>query len=218
MTNNASLTQDSIAAAILSGGAGSRFQGLDKGLQMLNDKTMVAHVIDAIKPQVNDIVLCINRNHQEYKRYDCALTFDAIDKLSAPQQSAPENQAYQGPLAGINAAIHYLSIMQAHDYLLVSSCDSPHLPSDYVSVLLSGLQEKNASSAVVHDGERRQNLHCLIHHSAWPSLQDFYRNGGRAMHRWHKKNGSVDVHFAKQATCFNNINSLAQLMESQKNP
>ena len=67
---------------------------------------------------------------------------------------------------------------------------------------------------MVNDGERTQNLHCLIRYDALTSLVKFFDNGGRAMHRWHKKIGLSEVDFSDQADCFSNFNFSEQLANS----
>lgn len=191
MTSNAK-----IIGTILSGGAGQRVGGFDKGLQIYQTKPMIEHVIERISPQVNEVILCVNRNIDHYQQYGFPLVVDQ------------EPQQYQGPLAGISAAIDYLNLQNGENqYLLISSCDSPNLPINHAQTLLSKMSVSGISSSVVFDGKRTQNLHCLIHQSAWHSLQTFYNDGGRAMYQWHKKNTSIEVDFSGQAACFSNINS-----------
>ena len=232
-----------ITAVILSGGAGVRLGGVDKGLELFKGKPLIEHVIGNISGQVDDLALCVNRNHQRYKEYGYPLISDSLEHKNITLTK----EYYQGPLAGITAAINTISklnegsstvneesltvneesstvneesstlnkdsstIKTKQHYMLITPCDSPNLPGDYIAKLSSEMTNSNTSSVVVHDGKRPQNLHCLLHSSAWPSLIDFYQNGGRAMHQWHKKNGSVEVDFSDQAACFLNVNSADML-------
>ena len=191
-----------IIAIILSGGAGSRFGGADKGLQIYRNKALVEHTIAAIKPQVSELIICINRNGEDYIKFGHPLVFD-------------ETTDYQGPLAGIAAAYKWLqSNQQTYDYVLISSCDTPKLPADYVAKLLTAVEQRDKQCAVVHDGERKQNLHCLIRRTALPDLVSFFNSGGRAMHRWQKQKGLTEVDFSDQANCFSNFNFSEQLTDS----
>lgn len=197
-----------ILAIILSGGAGRRFGGVDKGLQLYQGKSLVERTIEVIRPQVEALVICINRNEPYYSKLGYPLVFDSAD---VPDKSVD----YQGPLAGIVAAYEWLQ-SNKHTYyshVLISSCDSPKLPSDYVAKLLNALDQNARVSAVVNDGERNQNLHCLIPSKALPNLVTFFNEGGRAMHRWHKKNGLIEVNFSDQADCFSNFNFSEQLID-----
>ena len=191
-----------VLAIILSGGEGKRFGGADKGLQIYKDKALIEHTISAISPQVSDLIICINRNEQDYLKFGYSLVFD-------------ESSDYQGPLAGVVAAYHWLnSTTKTYNYVLISSCDTPKLPIDYVAKLLAALQQSSDRCAVVNDGERNQNLHCLINYEALPSLVTFFNEGGRAMHRWHQKKGLTEVDFSDQSNCFSNFNFSEQLTDS----
>ncbi|NND00534.1 MAG: molybdenum cofactor guanylyltransferase [Gammaproteobacteria bacterium] len=186
---------------ILSGGAGNRFAGVDKGLQMYRGKPLIAWVVSAVLPQVDELLICINRNEDDYKKLGHRLVFDA-------------DPDYQGPIAGVLAALEYFENSPGNELFcraLISSCDSPSLPCDYLKFLIDALEQNQSSVAVVNDGKRNQNLHCLINRSAWDSLRHFYRDGGRAMHRWHRQIGAVEVDFSANADCFLNINSPNQL-------
>jgi molybdopterin-guanine dinucleotide biosynthesis protein A len=221
MSNPIPNNQSSIVAIILSGGAGRRFGGLDKGLQHYKNKPLIEHVIDALQGQVDSFILCVNRNQESYLKYGCALVED-IEHRAASVEGTSHNgpsfngASYNGPMAGVNAAANFiensgLGVTASH--VLLCSCDSPALPENYVSKLLEQLSGSGKSIAVVHDGERRQNLHSLIKIAALPSLAKYYCAGGRAMHRWYQEVGVVDVDFSDRPEAFLNINSPEQLKQ-----
>lgn len=193
-----------IAAVILSGGVGQRFGGEDKGLIPYAGKPLIEHTLAAVSPQVDTVLLCVNRNLDQYRKYSFQLVQD-------------ESEERLGPLAGISSAITQIqnsadnqSTKHASiDYMLVATCDSPKLPADYVDSLMAAINGHDV--AVVHDGERRQNLHCLVARSAWYSLRNFFAQGGRAMHRWLSTVEVIEVDFSGQHEHFWNLNSPAQL-------
>jgi len=188
-----------ILAIVLAGGAGTRFAGKDKGLQLYQGKPLVQSVIEVVVPQVDDLIISANRNQTRYHDFGFPVVADS-------------SSGYEGPIAGIFAALNSLTPPNNYDYVLICPCDSPSLPSDYVSKLLFQLNETNSLSALVFDGKRKQNLHCLIKHTAWQALIDFYKEGGRAMHRWHKSVDAVEVNFSKHSNVFSNINLPEQLL------
>lgn len=187
------------AAIILSGGAGTRLGGADKGLQCYHGKPLVEYVISTIEPQVDTIYLCANRNLTHYQSFG----FEVVsDKL----------QHYEGPMSGISSALTAMIRESTAQQVLVTSCDVPYLPKNIRQRLESALvSAPNIDVSVVHDGARRQNLHCLIKRQAWPALIDFFENGGRAMHRWFDQVNTVDVDFSNDVGCFLNINTQEQL-------
>lgn len=212
-----------IIGLILAGGQGQRLGGLDKGLQEYKGRPLIEYVIASLKPQTDNLIISVNRNHSAYQQYDFDLVSDADDDgigkapgaLQNPLQESLETP-FQGPLAGLIAAIPLIKNCQ-QDYVLLSSCDSPNLPVDYALKLKHALTSSTAIGAVVHDGKRRQNIHCLLHtevltsSKATKSIQNFYQQGGRALYRWFEQNEIIDVDFSTQANRFLNINTLKQL-------
>jgi molybdopterin-guanine dinucleotide biosynthesis protein A len=191
-------------AIILSGGAGTRVNGNDKGLQRYQGQELIKQVISVIMPQVDEIHICANRNISTYQ----ALGF---------QIHRDYHQSYEGPMSGISSALKALIRESSLDQVLILSCDAPHLPADLRSRLESSLNnlDKQTDVTVAHDGERRQNLHCLIRRQAWPSLISFFDLGGRAMHRWLSEIDAIEVDFSESKTSFLNINTSAQLKPSR---
>ena len=201
MTDTANFT----TAIILSGGAGRRLNGVDKGLQGYLASTLIEHVITRVSPQVNSIVICANRNINRYKAMGVAICQD-------------QKRGYQGPMSGISSALSEHLIESAATHALVSSCDVPRLPLTLKERLQHGLNSRpEAGVAVAHDGKRRQNLHCLIKREAWQSLIDYFENGGRAMHRWYQEYATIDVDFSDCPECFVNINTKPQLQQAIDN-
>ena len=182
---------------ILSGGAGQRFDGADKGLIMLRGKRMIEWVIEAVEPQVDKLVISMHRNHPQY----AALGYPLVKDLS------PE---FEGPVAGIVAVVNAETGNDQALYL-ICSCDSPWLPADYVSKLAGALNSTEADVVVVHDGKRRQHLHCLIRGSVMHSLAKYFNTGGRSMYGWLAQVRTTEVDFSTQAECFSNINSPDEL-------
>jgi molybdopterin-guanine dinucleotide biosynthesis protein A len=216
MSNPCPNNQSSIVAIILSGGAGRRFGGLDKGLQNYKNKPLIEHVIDALKGQLGSFVLCVNRNQESYSKYGYPLVEDIEYDCARVEGASCNRPSFEGPMAGVNAAAAFIensALGENTSHVLLCSCDSPALPENYVSRLFERLSSSGQSVAVVHDGERRQNLHSLIKIDALPSLRTYYSAGGRAMHRWYQEIGVVEVNFSDQAEAFLNINAPEQLKQ-----
>ncbi len=185
-----------IVGIVLAGGAGRRFNGADKGLQIYHGKRLIDHTTSRLEPQVSDLVICANRNIEQYKKLGFHVTRD-------------KDTGFQGPMAGLSAALEHLN-KSDFDAALITSCDTPNIPLD-LGQKLHAESGHNCLVAVAHDGLRRQNLHCLIKRGAWASLIDFYTNGERAMHRWYGKIGIQEVDFSHNADGFLNINSAERL-------
>lgn len=191
---------DKIIGLILSGGAGSRMGGVDKGLFEYQQKPLVDWVIEALAPQCDSLMISCNRNIERYQQRGLILIEDEGNN------SEPSFQ-HQGPLAGIVQAIKP-TLQQQADYLIVSPCDTPHIPSDLVFKLHRHLVDNKADVAVAHDGKRRHNLHFLIKTNCLNSLKNYYElNKGRAIKDWFPSKHYVEVRFP-DASAFTNINQL----------
>ena len=188
-----------ILGLILSGGAGRRFSGADKGLQKYQGKMLISWVVQSLEQQADELIICINRNRREYEKLGHPTVFD-------------QQTNHQGPIAGIMAAINSLKQTSRYEFVIISTCDTPLLASNFAEKLRARLSNSSAVAAVANDGHRNQNLHCLIRFSAIGSLAEFYAKGGRAMHRWYQQAGMVTVDFSDQADCFLNINTPQQLL------
>lgn len=192
---------NNILGVVLAGGAGRRFAGQDKGLIDHQGRPLAEWVVKTLRPQVAEVVLCVHRNQDRYQEICAWLVADAAS-------------TFEGPLAGVTALAAYLNNtgrLVEFDYLALCACDTPNIPSDYVAKLHQAIEVKHAQVAIVHDGERRQNLHCLISTSALDSLCDFYAAGGRAMHRWFAEVNCTELDFSAHPSAFHNINSPSAL-------
>ena len=199
MTDTANFT----TAIILSGGAGSRLNGVDKGLQAYQGAPLIEQVIARVLPQVNSIIVCANRNIKRYEAMGFAVCKD-------------QKHGYHGPMSGISSAFNEHLIQSNATQALISSCDVPNLPLDLKQRLQNGLKSQpEAKIAVVHDGIRRQNLHCLIKRDVWPSLIEYFNSEGRAMHRWFQLHTTIDVDFSDCPESFVNLNTEQQFQTAK---
>jgi molybdenum cofactor guanylyltransferase len=139
-----------ITGLILAGGQGLRMGGVDKGLQLLHSKPLVAHVHARLASQVGAVMISANRNAQQYAAYAPVMA-DAVE-------------GFAGPLAGVQAGL----AVCATPYLLVVPCDAPCLPLDLAQRLLHTLEAGQARAAYVqvqeHEGEKAQAhpVFCLL--------------------------------------------------------
>ena len=65
-----------IVCLILAGGQGSRLGGVDKGLQLLNNKPLIEYVLEALGQQVSGFILSVNQNLHHYQSYGYPLIED----------------------------------------------------------------------------------------------------------------------------------------------
>lgn len=182
-----------IDAVILAGGMARRMGGDDKGLVELNDKAMIEHTIERIKPQVKEILINANRNQTRYAEFGFTVLSD-------------EHTGFLGPLAGMITAMGHTQA----DYLLVVPCDCPLLPRDLVARLLAAIEANNAELAVASDGEREQPVVMLLKPSLRESMTTFLEAGERKIDFWYAKHRFAVAAFADQPNAFVNVNTPEQ--------
>jgi molybdopterin-guanine dinucleotide biosynthesis protein A len=195
------LRVDGITGVVLAGGLGRRMGGLDKGLQELAGRPMIAWVIERLGPQVDELLINANQNGERY---------GAFGHRVVPDQVAD----FAGPLAGLHAAMS----VARHPLVATAPCDSPFLPADLVARLQQALTASGASLAVVRTGAQPQPVFSLCRRELLPSLGDYLGKGGRKVARWHDTLTVVEVAFDDQAAAFENINTCADLQRLATDP
>ena len=180
-----STQRPAITAVVLCGGQATRLGGIEKPLTDLGGKPLLAHVIARLEPMVDDFVLSVAREAEHYEQFGYPVVAD--------------DDPGQGPLAGIVSAVAAAQT----PWILTTPADTPFLPSNLVADLAPACARRGA--AVVCAGGHRQNLSMLIDQRLAASLAEFYRSGGRAVHRWLVANGVDEVEFPQDG--FFNINT-----------
>lgn len=185
-----------ISSIILAGGRATRMGGLDKGLVPLQKKPLIQHVIERLSPQVDEIIINANREISQYQSLGYAVLQDKIAE-------------FLGPLAGINLGLKHAK----YDFLLTVPCDSPLLPPDLASRLMTALLENNADIALVTSHGDAHPVFCLCKKSVAESLDNYLNSGGRKVSAWQKNEHYVEVDFSdcideNGNKAFINLNSL----------
>ena len=186
---------------ILAGGRGMRMGQVDKGLQRLQGKAMVAHVLQRLTPQVDRVLINANQNLPSYAAFGVPVYADQLS-------------GYAGPLAGLQTGL-----MQCSTPFLVSApCDSPFLPLDLVARLHAGLAASAAEIAVACTGpasqRQAQPVFCLVSTSLLPHLTHYLESGGRKFDGWYATLKVAQVHFIDDEA-FRNINTINELQQFQ---
>jgi molybdopterin-guanine dinucleotide biosynthesis protein A len=150
-----------ILGAVLAGGRSSRF-GSDKAAALIDGKPMLDWVVDALAPQVDDVIIC----GREF-----------AGRLCVPDHPAPD----LGPLGGLSAALRHAAA-NGFDAVLSTPCDTPRIPADLRvqlgepgdGVVVQGLPVIGLWPARLHD-----------------ALDDFLAEGGsRAIGAWAARAGA----------------------------
>lgn len=178
-----------LTAVALAGGMGRRMGGQDKGLIVLAGRPMIEYVMDALRSQVDGLVISANRNREIYEAYGAPVVADEIGE-------------YFGPLAGMASAMG----VAPPGLLLTAPCDSPLVAGDYAARMRRALEQQQAEIAVARDAERLQPVFALIHSRLRPELIAFLESGERKIDCWYARHRMVEVDFSDRAEMFLNVN------------
>jgi len=155
-------------ALILCGGGATRLGGIDKPLRDFAGTPLIERVLQRIVPQVDGVILSVNRNQARYRKYAPTLVDDGAFADCGP---------LAGLLAGLDAA--------PSDAVLCVPGDAPQLPRDLLARLAQARRgPPPAALAYVDDGQGPQPLCCLLARNLREDLRGYLGAGGRTPREW----------------------------------
>jgi len=135
---------------------------VDKGLVPLAGRPMVAHVLERLAPQVDDILINANQHAAEYAAFGYRVIPDTIG-------------GFAGPLAGLQVGLANAS----HALVATVPCDSPFLPADLVARLAAALEAEGSQLAVARPFDQPHPVFALVRRAVLPHLTHFLEGCGR---------------------------------------
>ncbi len=190
MNEENSISRQQITAVILAGGLARRMSGQDKGLIEICGRPMIEHIIAALTPQLDSILINANRNLDQYRRYGYPVIEDVMGD-------------FFGPLVGMASGMQATNT----DYILTVPCDSPFIPPVLVERLFRELQAQQADISVAHDSRRMQPVFALLPRRLLPSLMTYLEDGGRKIDTWYAEHQLARVDFSDWPDAFINVNT-----------
>jgi molybdopterin-guanine dinucleotide biosynthesis protein A len=188
---------------ILSGGAGVRVGGADKGLLTVHGVPIVERVAAVLRPQCGAIVVVANRNAGDYARVARVI--------------GDETPGHAGPLAGIVAALAAATgagdaAPMEYRWMLTVPVDCPGFPADLGQRLYAALAANpKLACAYAHDGHKEQPLFALYALRRDGALLRSAR-AALSLHasvlRWHLELNAQPVDFRDETLAFPNLNAL----------
>ncbi|MEE4251553.1 MAG: molybdenum cofactor guanylyltransferase [Alcanivoracaceae bacterium] len=176
---------------VLAGGKGSRMEGADKGLMLIEGKPAVSRLQQRFSPP--SMLTSANRHADRY----AALGVQTV---------ADVRPGFCGPLAGLEALLRQSF---SHRAVLVP-CDMPWLPASLPQQLLGELAGDD-SIVIAHDGERLQPLCMALCPTRWrENLSGYLDQGGRSVHGWLEGKPVQVCQFASPQA-FRNLNTVEDL-------
>jgi molybdopterin-guanine dinucleotide biosynthesis protein A len=125
--------------------------GGDKSLMPLGGETLLARIIERVRPQVGPLVLNANGDPARFQRYGLPIAPDVID-------------GYAGPLAGVLTGLEWARDHAPEcEFVASFACDAPFLPRDLVARLVAAMAGEGAEMACATSGGREHPVFAL-----WP--------------------------------------------------
>ena len=190
---------------ILAGGQATRMGGGDKGRLVLGGRSLFAHVIGRVAPQVSELALSANG--------------DPARLADLGLQVLPDSMAgYPGPLAGVLAGLDWAAARGATHAVSVAA-DTPFLPEDLVPRLL--LAAEGGAPIVLAASEVEDRLVRHPTFGLWPvalreDLRDALARGVRKVGLWADDKGVALAPFpADRIDPFFNINTDRDLARAE---
>jgi molybdenum cofactor guanylyltransferase len=131
-----------VPGVVLAGGLARRMGGGDKPLREISGRTILARVIERLKPQCECLLLNANGDPLRFASFGLTVIADGVKR-------------YPGPLAGILAALDWAEVNRPRaQWILSAPGDCPFLPRDLVARLSRALHAQAAELAVAASRER----------------------------------------------------------------
>jgi molybdopterin-guanine dinucleotide biosynthesis protein A len=153
------------AGVILAGGLGRRMGGGDKPLLTVGGKTMLAHVIERLRPQVEKMVLNANGDPARFSAYGLPVVPDTVE-------------GFAGPLAGLHAGMRWSQANMPEARFIVSvAADTPFFPTDLVARLSACSGEDEGAIALAASGAGTHPVFGLWPVALADDLEQFLQSG-----------------------------------------
>jgi molybdopterin-guanine dinucleotide biosynthesis protein A len=191
------ITRDAIAGIVLAGGKASRMQYRDKALLPLHGHSLIERVVTLASPQVNELLISVNRQPEKYAFLHLPLIPD-------------HEQPFAGPLLGIDSGMRWLAANRngRYTHLACFAADVPRFPETLVSTLAAQLEQSAAQLAVCVCDDQIQPLFSLWSLECQPVIADAIADGLYGPKLVLPGLSSVEVTIERQhAADFYNVNS-----------
>lgn len=158
--------------------------GVEKALMILDDRPLIAHAADRMRPQVSSLILNANGDPAR---------FAGLELEVLPDQTADR----PGPLAGILAALDWFAANAPAVTAIASlPADTPFAPDDLVTRLRDALAQKPKTPvAVAQSHGRRHPVIALWKPGAAPQIRAALERGERKAETMIDRLGALAVPF-----------------------
>ena len=191
---------------LLAGGQARRMGGGDKCLVELGGRTLLAHAIERLAPQVDGLALNANGDPARFADYGLPVLADVVP-------------GFAGPLAGVLTGMAFMRQNDAAaGWLATAATDTPFFPRDWVEHLLAAADAARAEIAFARSGGRTHPVFGLWRVALHDALaQALIEEDERKIDRFAARHCWIEVDFLDQPfDPFFNINRPADLAEAER--
>ncbi|MGE5442737.1 MAG: molybdenum cofactor guanylyltransferase MobA [Bacteroidota bacterium] len=195
-----------VFGVLLAGGRGRRMGGGDKFLRLLDDRPLLAHVIDRAAPQVAGLMISANGDVRRLGPFALPVAADVIEGLA-------------GPLAGVLTGLEWVRVHAPRCAWVMSfATDTPFFPRNLVTRLMERVRREGAQIGCAASGGRAHPVFGL-----WPvvlasSLREALTvEGMRKIDAWTARYRVATVDFPSEPyDPFFNVNTPEDLEEAER--
>lgn len=174
-----------IVGVLLAGGQSRRMGGGDKGLRLLADKPMMAHVRDRLAGQAAPIIVNANGDPARFAEIGLPVVADEVE-------------GYAGPLAGVLAGLKWAAanVPEAR-FIVTAACDTPFFPENLTSALLDATGGTYPAIVLAASDGRVHPVFGLWPVALADDLEEALRTGTRKVLNWTGRHPNFTVPFPK---------------------
>ena len=198
-------SSNNVCAVILTGGKSSRMGGGIKSLKKFNNKLIFDRIFENLQNQVQKIIINSNDLENLFANYNVEVIKDSI-------------KGFLGPLAGIHAALEWLTINEPHiNWLITVPGDTPFIPNNLVKKLLIKTKKGKHKIVLAQSNKKTHPIIGVWHSSLYESLKNDLNSGVRKILDWASKHplGYAEFSNSKYDPFFN-INYEEDMIQAQE--
>ncbi len=170
--------------------------GAEKALLALAGRPVIAHVIERVRPQVDEFFINANGDPARFAAFHCRVVADWGETDLA------------GPLVGVRAALAYAA-SRGFARLATAPCDAPFLPLDLVARLDAAMTASGALAAVAQSAHGLEPMFAIWSLRAESEIAAEFARGEASPRGVLERLGAARVLFAEEEgdDPFANLNS-----------
>jgi molybdopterin-guanine dinucleotide biosynthesis protein A len=189
---------------VLAGGLSRRMGGGDKGLSVIEGRTILERLLQRIGPQCAGLVLNANGDPGRFAALGVPVVSDSVPDFAGP---------LAGVLAGMDwAAEHRPDLV----WIATVAGDTPFLPADFVARLHAAREAAGAPLASAASGGRTHPVNGLWRVVLREELRAALGRGERKVGRWTADQGGAVAEWTADPDPFFNVNAPEDLDEARR--